>query len=312
MKSSWMAATAALCVLAPGSSFAQPQDQPWPPRTPYDSPPKDIAPPPPPKGGAKGPAGKAADTPYDAPPQDTTAPGKAPGDGAPGAEGEPGSEKKTNEAPPPKISPPAGAAAPPPAPAAPLTALPAPPAPPAEPMAPAGPVHPGGPPGGYGQPQPFQSQLPHPIPFGPEPGPDSADGADWRLIGGLTSAGLGAGMFVVMGVSLARISSIQDEPAFEKYRSGFTPDQSACEQAAADQEAPIGGAATARAADDLCTEANTLEIVSYVSIGAGAALLGLGGYLIFSSDTVTGDSATLRIDPRVGPGHGSLQVSYRF
>ncbi len=119
-------------------------------------------------------------------------------------------------------------------------------------------------------------------------------------------------MLVLMGVSIARIAAIQDEPAFETYRSGFTPDQSACEQAAAGKEVNIGGAATADSANMLCNEADTFEILTYVSIGAGATLLGLGGYLIFTSDTVSGDTAELRIEPRVGPRHGSLQLSLRY
>lgn len=119
-------------------------------------------------------------------------------------------------------------------------------------------------------------------------------------------------MFVVLGLSMARIGRIQDEPAFEIYRSGLPANQSVCEQAAAGQEVNVAGAATARAADELCSEADTLEVLSYLSVGTGAALLGLGGILILSSDTVTGDSARLRVDPRVGPGYGSLQVSYRF
>ncbi len=298
-----MAAAALLCVGTPGSSAAKPQE-PWPPRTPYDSPPENITPPVPPEGGARGTDDKASKTPYDAPPQDTA---------PPDAESGPGSQKLDKETPPPQISPPMGLATPPPAPAAPLAALPKAPDPTPALPTPAAAVDPTRPPGSlYGRPMAFQARLPPPALFGAAPTPAEPGETDWLLVGGITSIGLGAGMFVVLGLSMARIDRIQDEPAFELYQSAVPANQSVCEQAAAGQEVNIAGAATARAVDELCSEADTLEVLSYVSLGTGAALLGLGGILIVSSDAVTGGSARLRVDPRIGPGYGSLQVSYRF
>ncbi len=304
MKSSWIAITAALCCFAPGGSFAQANPKPWPPSTPYDTPADDHAAP-------KAPGSARPDTPYDPPSDDSAAP-KAPGSARPDT---PYDLPSDDSAAPPTTAPP-GTAPPPPAPltatpvlAAPFSSTPTPPgttaAPPRFPSA-----APGASP--YPQPQPFGAWPPGAVRFGQDQPGQPRGGTDYQLIGGIVSATLGAGMFVLMGVSIARIAAIESEPAFEKYRSGFTADQSVCEQAAAGREVNIGGAATADSAAMLCSQADTFEILTYVSIGAGAALLGLGGYLIFSSETVSGDTAELRIEPRLGPGHGTLQLSLRF
>lgn len=139
------------------------------------------------------------------------------------------------------------------------------------------------------------------------------------LIGGIGSGVAGVGMFVLMGVSISRVSSLQDEPAFTTYRTGLSPDQSACEQADAGVSVKIAGAATPESVQSICSQASTFEALTYASIPLGVVFLGLGSFLVIKSDTVwpmvsgkKAEAPRIRFVPQVGGegAHGTLHVSF--
>ena len=151
--------------------------------------------------------------------------------------------------------------------------------------------------------------LVKPEAFGAKPMPQPASpdrpskkarghGPDGKLIGGIIAGVVGVGALVTFGVAQGQIAYLQDDPAFEKYRRGLAPSLSACDEAKAGRVVNVGGAAAPADVVDLCKTANTYELVSYAMLPTGIVMLGLGGYLVFTSDTARG-RATLEIAPRV-------------
>jgi len=136
-------------------------------------------------------------------------------------------------------------------------------------------------------------------------------GPDGKLIGGIIAAVVGVGAVITFGVAQGQIAYLQDDPAYEKYRRGLSPALSACDEAKAGRVVDVGGAAQPAEVVDLCKTAHTYELVSYTMLPTGIVMLGLGGYLIFTSDTARG-RASLEIAPRVGWSTGGvdLVVSY--
>lgn len=179
------------------------------------------------------------------------------------------------------------------------------------------------------KPPPADSPTPYvgpglvkPESFGPKAMPQPASperprdeprshGPDGKLIGGIIAAVVGAGALVTFGVAQGQIAYLEDDPGFEKYRRGLSPSQSACDEAETGRVVNVGGAAAPADVVDLCKTAHTYELVSYAMLPTGIVMLGLGGFLVFTSDTARG-RARLEIAPRVGWNTGGvdLVVSY--
>ena len=123
-------------------------------------------------------------------------------------------------------------------------------------------------------------------------------GPDGALIGGIIAAVVGTGAVVTFAVAQWQVAYLQDDPGFEKYRRGLAPSQAACDEAETGRVVNVGGASAPAEVADLCKTANTYELVSYAMLPTGIVMLGLGGYLIFTSDTARG-RARLEIAPRV-------------
>jgi hypothetical protein len=162
-------------------------------------------------------------------------------------------------------------------------------------------------------PQPFPpGAVAPPAGFDQAPPPKKKTGPDGKLIGGIITAVVGAGALVTFGVAQGQIASLQDDPGFDAYRRGFTASHSACDEAAAGRNAGVKGASDPATVDDLCSEAKAYEIVSYVMLPAGVALLGVGGYLIFTSDTVRRTTASIEIVPRAGLTSAGADLVVRY
>jgi hypothetical protein len=142
--------------------------------------------------------------------------------------------------------------------------------------------------------------------------PDEAD--DVKLIGGIASGVAGVGMFVVMGVAMGQVSSLQDDPGFAAYRSGLSPEESACVEADSGRSVSATGASTPEQVQNLCSEATTFTTLSYASIPIGAVLVGVGTYFIVTSDTVWPAFAGthIRLTPSVGMDGASAIGSVDF
>lgn len=190
---------------------------------------------------------------------------------------------------PPEAAPPDdGPPEPTPAPQQPLVLPPAEPAP-----APA--------PGASPPPVPAPAVVPSELPAEEEP--------DLQLYGGILITGIGAGLFVLAGVAVSRIDTLQDDPGYVAYRRGFEPSLDVCEQAQSGTSVP--GASSPEEVVELCDEASAWEITNYVAIPGGFALVGMGLYLSLTSDTAKKESP-VAFAPILGPTHAGLTMSGRF
>jgi hypothetical protein len=166
--------------------------------------------------------------------------------------------------------------------------------------------------------------MPMPFPPGGEPMPMPPEqperrGPDVRLILGISSAVIGVGGFVLLGVSQAKLGSIENDPAFVAYRDGIGSDRDACDAAAAGERVTTPGAGTPESIDKVCGNAGRYEVLSYLGLISGIAFVGAGAALIISSDSVwpaiagddKGDTA-LRLAPQIGPDYQGLTLRQRF
>jgi hypothetical protein len=108
-------------------------------------------------------------------------------------------------------------------------------------------------------------------------GDETDDGVDGLLLGGVASlVAAGASAAVLLWAAL-EVDSIRSDPAFDRYRSRFTDDQDACEQADAGVEFPEDlGAMSAADAADACAKASTFSTVQIVTGITSVAFTGLG------------------------------------
>jgi hypothetical protein len=132
---------------------------------------------------------------------------------------------------------------------------------------------------------------------------------DTMLYGGLATSGVGAALLVVAGMSVSRVRQLQDDEGFAAYRAGLTPDKDACAQA--ESGVVIEGAMAPADVVSLCDEASAWEITGYATAPTGLVLLGVGLYLILTSDTVQ-EEASIQVTPAVAADGGSVLVSGRF
>ncbi len=131
-----------------------------------------------------------------------------------------------------------------------------------------------------------------------EPPPDGE--IDALFISGFASAGVSAASLVTFGIAASRIQQLEDEPSYRRYREGFPEGVSVCERAEQGAASPVAGAAPPLRVRNLCSEADTWEIVSMVTLPLAIASAGAAVLLLSTSDTVivgvspTGASLTAR------------------
>jgi hypothetical protein len=155
-----------------------------------------------------------------------------------------------------------------------------------------------------------------------------ADGPppNWRKIAGYSAVGV-AGVFAAATIySWVRLGNIGDERAMTAYREKFPGPGSAngtndvCKQAnaraletsqmmASDYGSLVKLEGAAR---DLCGEADSLETLQYVFLGAALVAGGVGAYLLLSDREPDNRRRKYSFRPRVGFGRAQLDASVRF
>jgi hypothetical protein len=144
-----------------------------------------------------------------------------------------------------------------------------------------------------------------------------------RRVFGWTSLGLGAAFAVATIYSWVRIERINDDPDFLAYRGAFPRAGSqggvgnVCPRAARGELAREDSdrASLERRANDLCSEADTLQALQYVFLGGALVGAGVGTYLLVSArrmERAEAQPPSLSIAPRFGFQSASLEARLRF
>lgn len=164
-----------------------------------------------------------------------------------------------------------------------------------------------------------------------EPGPEDGGGPGIS-VPGLALLGVGAVMFGLTIYSWVRIDSISSDPDYNEYRLHRVPRDNpetpgvdpydVCEEARNHTpynhapytaESMADDARRVLAVEDLCNEADALEVLQYVFLGLGTAAAAVGIYLIVdeASDS-DGTTASIRFQPHIGMNRASLDATLRF
>lgn len=149
---------------------------------------------------------------------------------------------------------------------------------------------------------------------------------NWRKIAGYTAVAV-AGVFTVATIySWVRLGNINDDRDMTAYREQFPGPGSAngtndvCRQADArtlemtqmmspDYASLVQLEGSAR---DLCSEADSLEVLQYVFLGAALAAGGAGTYLLLTAREPDRSRGQITLRPRIGFGRAQLDASVRF
>jgi hypothetical protein len=131
----------------------------------------------------------------------------------------------------------------------------------------------------------------------PPPEREASSGSQ-RTYGWVAIAAGGA--LAVGGVySVLRVNSISEDVVFEGYRNGLRSDQDACDEAKRGTRVP--GAAAPRDVADLCSEAQTFEVLQYVLFGLAGASIGTGAVLLLTDSGPSEERPAVSVRPRLAP-----------
>jgi len=138
---------------------------------------------------------------------------------------------------------------------------------------------------------------------------DSAGGWAAIAVGGLL---VGGGVY-----SALKVSSINEDPALERYRAAFPKNQNACIEAGRGTERP--GTAPASQIADLCQEERTYKALQYLFFGLGGVAIGTGAFILAvdtdPSEGTEKEQARARkvtAEPQVAVGRTSAEVGVRL
>ncbi|WP_437926622.1 hypothetical protein WMF37_47785 [Sorangium sp. So ce291] len=145
--------------------------------------------------------------------------------------------------------------------------------------------------------------------------PSESPSSNWKRVGGFIGLGAGAAFGTVAVISSVQVASIQADAKYEAYRGLFdTGVKDVC--APAQRESVLGKVGndgrTADAGIELCERADTFMTLQYVFYPLAVISAGLGAYLLVTSDSRTGERTGWTVQPSVGLGAGSLDVTYRW
>ena len=152
------------------------------------------------------------------------------------------------------------------------------------------------------QPKPLDPQA-----VAEDPGPDApSEPARTKRTLGWVAIGVG-GAFAAAGVySMLRVASIDEDPAFESYRSRMRSGQDACDEAERGTRVP--GAASPGDIADLCSTAQTFEVLQYVFFGLAAASAGTGAVLLLTDSKPGREGQTVSLRPSFRPSSGTTRL----
>jgi hypothetical protein len=124
---------------------------------------------------------------------------------------------------------------------------------------------------------------------------------------GWVAIGVGGALAAGGAYSMLRVASISEDPAFENYRNRLRSDQDACEEAERGTRVP--GAASPEDVADLCSTAETFEVLQYVFFGLAVASAGTGAVLLLTdSGKPRSEQHAISLRPRFRPSAGSAQL----
>jgi hypothetical protein len=134
------------------------------------------------------------------------------------------------------------------------------------------------------------ARVPAEVPLGPPPPdvppvmPPPRTNA-WQRPAGVAAVGLGAvalGAGVFASLRTAALDDRLGSGSYERYRAAF-PGQNPCDVAARGTNSPTNGAAGAKQVDDTCSQGATFRAAQWVAYPLGAALVGVGTYLLLTA-----------------------------
>ncbi|MBI4950589.1 MAG: hypothetical protein HY908_01010 [Myxococcales bacterium] len=134
---------------------------------------------------------------------------------------------------------------------------------------------------------------------------------DGRMIGGFVSIGLGVAAGAVGLWAALDVNSIRNDPDFDAYRAIFPPNLNACDQAKDGVKSPGLGAIDPERIADMCDRAGSREIIQAVTFPVAAVAIGVGAYLLGTSNLAGGDSestARVTLVPLLGPDTQALAL----
>lgn len=142
---------------------------------------------------------------------------------------------------------------------------------------------------------------------------------DWRPTAGWVSVGVGGGLVLGGILSAVRVSDLESDVGYQRYRAGFSAGQNICDEARDGRRSNVAGAASPRTVNETCDSAKTFTTLQYVFFGTGAVAIGTGAYFLLSSwlgedsSQKTGSSGgSIAITPSFGPGAGAVDFHMTF
>ncbi len=126
-------------------------------------------------------------------------------------------------------------------------------------------------------------------------------------------AGIGVGGALIVGgfYSMLKVSSIQNDEAFDAYRRGFPAGVDVCDSADSGKLSEVPSAASPAEASDQCSSARTFGTLQWVFFPVGLVAAGAGTYLLVTDDPKK-EQARLVVVPSVGPRGGRLDLAVTF
>ncbi|MCC6646713.1 MAG: hypothetical protein IT374_14210 [Polyangiaceae bacterium] len=147
---------------------------------------------------------------------------------------------------------------------------------------------------------------------------DGAAGGDksWKRTAGFVGVGVGGALIAGGLYSMLKVKGANDDAGFSAYRSGFGPNEDACDAAAAGKVSRVPGAASPAEADSVCGSGSRFQTLQYVFFGVGALAAGAGTYLLVTAPKPGASATTARgravVTPLVDRTHAGLGVRGSF
>jgi len=128
---------------------------------------------------------------------------------------------------------------------------------------------------------------------------------NWLAFG---AAGGAVVALVLTAYAWIRLSDLGDDEAFVAYRSAVPSGRAACVEAEGGTPWTLTDRELARV-QDVCSEADALEVLQWVFLGLGLAAGGLAAYLFFEDPFADGSAASLQVAPRLAIDEAGLRVT---
>jgi len=138
---------------------------------------------------------------------------------------------------------------------------------------------------------------------------DSGPGLPWPAIGTLT----GAGVFAILTIwSMAKINSLGSDSGYQSFRDHVPTSLNACTEAR--NGSAHGDDGNLAHTVDVCNQADTLEILQYVFLGAAVVAAGVGTWLLLRHDSTETDAQAmaLRFGSSFDRHSGHIDATLRF